>query len=257
MAAGDYRFAAIAWEQRFFEAAATMEKVAARLHKVSCLKQCGLFHEALESLDQLPLFGLDDSLRAEVFYQKAFCAYLDGRFEDAAFYMEELKYSLPLYGSRPRTTLLYALTCNETGMYAKARFAASEFLDSLHFSHDSEEYIQLQRLYAPSALPIILKPGKAGMMSTFIPGLGQMFSGRAGEGAVSFLFNAGSLTLGTIAVLNGYYFSGYLIGAGLFQRFYFGGIKRSQFLAEKRNYELSRKFNDSVRSWLISIGQGH
>jgi hypothetical protein len=48
-----------------------------------------------------------------------------------------------------------------------------------------------------------------------------------------------------------HYLTAFTIGSGLFQHFYFGGINRAGFLADKRNYVNLRKFNDPRKELIM------
>ncbi|MEZ5199231.1 MAG: hypothetical protein R2764_23450, partial [Bacteroidales bacterium] len=76
---------------------------------------------------------------------------------------------------------------------------------------------------------------KAENWSRFIPGTGQIYAGRAGEGTVNFLINASVLTFAGFQVYNGFYITGYLAGLGFFNKTYHGGIKRAGVLASYKN----------------------
>lgn len=52
-----------------------------------------------------------------------------------------------------------------------------------------------------------------------------------------------------------YYVTGILLGYGVFQQFYLGGQKRSEFLANERNYKKERAYNDLLKEVIIKYSK--
>lgn len=73
-------------------------------------------------------------------------------------------------------------------------------------------------------------------MSTFLPGLGQMYAGYPLEGIFNLGLQSTCLGLGLYSAYYKYYLTGYFEGFALFPKFYFGGTIRTEYLVEKKNY---------------------
>jgi len=56
-----------------------------------------------------------------------------------------------------------------------------------------------------------------------------------------------------MGAVHAYYLTGYVAGAGLFQKFYFGGQTRAEFLAKRHNYEVSSRFNQRIREFVLQL----
>jgi hypothetical protein len=112
----------------------------------------------------------------------------------------------------------------------------------------------VNELYKKKNLPHIKSIKSAENWSRFIPGAGQIYAEKTGEGITNFLLNASILALSAQQALSGFYITGYLAGLGMFNKTYHGGIKRSGILASRINKEqiviFNRKISEIIRSSL-------
>lgn len=249
IAGNRYQEAAIEYERIAFFASDPVDKARAVLNKAYCLKQRGAFVEAAKRLEQVPLPGLSDSLAYELTFQSALCYYLAADFLTASARLKNLAFRYPGSRELSRTAYLHTLVWNELQQYDSAfqsalRYIRNGITDTARSRRLTEE---ITVFYAPEHRPALKNEVKAEWLSRFIPGLGQAWLGYPGEGSMSFLLNAVSLGVGALGILSGYPVSGYIIGGGLLQKFYFGGLRRTLYLSEKTNYERSRAFNDAFR----------
>ena len=90
--------------------------------------------------------------------------------------------------------------------------------------------------------------------SRFIPGSGQVITGHFFEGMASFLFCASALAFGGYEVYTHYYFTGYFLGAGFLNGFYYGGLRRLKIIVEYENQKRKEEFNDKVKEYLKKKG---
>jgi tetratricopeptide (TPR) repeat protein len=247
--------AAIAYERAFFESADPVTRYTAIFSKVECLKQTGRYQKARNTLDQITKPGLPDSILYRTFYESALCSYLGSNFEDAESQFLEMEYFVKDTNLKKDCFLLRALNYNELINYPKALAQAEKFIRAnLGGSLQGDSLIvELHKLFRKKNLPHIRNPKKAIWFSMVIPGAGQAWVGYPGEGLISFGLSLAALSTGVIGFLNGYYFTGYLVGAGLLQKFYFGGLRHTEYLADKSNYRSIRKFNGRARDFLLGI----
>lgn len=78
-------------------------------------------------------------------------------------------------------------------------------------------------------------PLKAHRLSSYCPGLGQIYAGYPLKGTISFLLNSACIFLGFKAIQNELYFNSILFGAYPLLKFYAGGKMHSYSLALKTN----------------------
>ncbi len=96
-------------------------------------------------------------------------------------------------------------------------------------------------------------PEKARHLS-LLPGLGQVYTGKVFEGGISFLLNASALGFGAWQVYSGYYFTGYVVGVTLLQKFHSGGQHRAELLAVQKNRKNILEFNTEITTTLLEAG---
>jgi tetratricopeptide (TPR) repeat protein len=75
-------------------------------------------------------------------------------------------------------------------------------------------------------------PSKAGIMSMFLPGLGQLYSGDKFSAANSFALNAGLIALMVYVAVQHTFIDGLLSVGPWFQRYYTGGFSKAERIAE-------------------------
>jgi hypothetical protein len=123
-----------------------------------------------------------------------------------------------------------------------------------NFAPEKEAEMQqmVNNLYSRRNLPRIRSIKKAENWSRFLPGSGQIYAGKTGEGIVNFLLNASILAFSAQQAYNGFYITGYLAGLGFFNKTYQGGIKRSGILASQKNKELIVNFNSGINATIRS-----
>ncbi len=205
----------------------------------------------------MPVYQIADSLQQEIKYETALLCYLNEDFETAHSQMQQLLYFSKDQKISDKILLLDILIDHERFEYASAREKTIRWLTPKSMSQGQRDslLILVEEAYDPANLPRLARKKKAAWLSTFIPGSGQMYAGFPGEGLMNTFFVIASLATGTYAVLETYYFTGYLLGAGLFQKFYFGGLRRTESLVDKGNYLRTRPINDRLRTLLISVAE--
>jgi len=243
------------FEEVYYEADNPEQKALALLKKAACLKQRREFDLAARRLAETAVFGLSDSLTFQVQYQSALCYYLAADFLTASARLKNLAFRFTEPACRSDVAFLHTLVWNELREYDSAYLSARAFID-LRFGNKplQDSLIRMIELhYSAENRPHLKNPEKAEWFSRIIPGSGQAYLGFPGEGSMSFLLNALSLGTGILGVLSGYPVSGYIIGAGMLQKFYYGGLRRTAFLTEKANFERSHTFNEQSRDLILRI----
>jgi len=99
--------------------------------------------------------------------------------------------------------------------------------------------------------PKALDPEKARKLATFLPGFGHAYAGEWGEGMLNLGLNFAALGFGLWQGLTGFPATGYLVGAGLLQKFYMGGIRRATFLAQRENHLRAQGFVEQLKPLVL------
>jgi TM2 domain-containing membrane protein YozV len=165
-------------------------------------------------------------------------AYLSQQYSEAHFQAQVAKSSEILEAYIKEIRLLEILSLHELSRWEEAQILAKDWA-TLY-----APTIDVEKTY--SKKPPFKKVERAKLLSTIVPGLGQVYAGYPFQGLSSLLLQSASLGFGVYSVVNEYYLSGFFTGAGLFQAFYFGGIRHTEFLAEKRNVFLKNRYNQKL-----------
>jgi len=203
---GAFAQAAIFFEKaHFFNEDASNERHAL-LKKAYCQKELNQYAEAFVTLSRIPVTR--DSISKIVSYERVLMAYLEGA--PPKVENELLKYKLRFGGIESFNLMsLQFLNLVDLEKLDEAR----------HYLKDSElsKYVKVSDDILPQKLKLKSEK-KAKNLSMLAPGLGQIYSG--------------------------YFFTGTLSGAALFQNFYVGGIRYSGQLATKKNIEIKKGISE-------------
>jgi hypothetical protein len=251
--AGEHYLSSVFYRKALYFEVDQLTRCRLALKGASELKLVQKYNDAAEVLNSVQLEGMPDSVVFLVKYQCALLSYLDGSFGAAENYLLQIRYLIKDTARFNGTYLLNALILNEQFKWKEAQKKLLALNESLYDS-DSLELPgkkMIDELYEPSRLPRIKNKDKAVRMSTFLPGLGQAYAGYPGEGAVNLsalLITSGAMVFG---ILNQYYFTSIVLGNVVIGKFYQGGLSRTEFLVDKKNYQRTRKFNEDIKNRVV------
>lgn len=249
-AAGKYFEASIEYERLIFSAKNQANLNLYKYKKALCYKELESFDRALEELQPIYFPNPADSLYLFVCYQQSLCFYLTGEPMKALWKIDEYFHRSSDSVSFKIFMPVRILCLNETFQWDEAKECFLRFIQMQDFTPGMENEMkqEVNSLYSKGSLPHIKSVKKAENWSRFIPGSGQIYAGKIGEGIVNLLINATVLALTAHQVYNGFYITGYLAGLGFFNKTYHGGIKRSGVLTSQKNKELIVNFNGEINS---------
>ncbi len=205
------------------------------------LKQQLDFNKAAETFNQIRITSISDTLYTNKFYEESLCNYLAGNFETALTNINQYEY-LSSNKIIPGSILMVKILClNSMFEFEEAKNTTLTLIRNNHL--DSTLICDTKDLYRRKNYPRKKNPETAKNLSMVMPGLGHIYSGRWVEGSISFVLNAGALTFGIYNIYINYYFTGYVIGFTLLNKFHSGGMKRSYILAETKNERNISHFN--------------
>ncbi len=254
--AGNWFEAGIAYERIYFWSERPGERAAANLRKAGALKQQGEFSRARRDLQRSLGFGLPDSLAAEVLYQLALCAYLEGDIRSAESFLLQRKHRHP----GERTTdiyLLEGLVMLELQRWDALREHLLTWLGTLPVGSESAAGIvdDFDAIMASPGPPTLRDPERARLWSTFIPGSGQLYAGSAGWASLNLLSQLTALGGFGLLAYNGYYVASVVMGLGPFQSLYFGGIRQAGNLADRNNKSRQESFRAALGTFLLEVAR--
>ena len=226
-----------------------------KYYKSCCYKELGETQKALNELNRINLFNLPDSLFFLIRYEQALCNYLNNDPNQSLWNIEEIKDKCRDSSKINDIIPLNILCLNAVKRMDDALSLWNSFLDNsgLQDSVRQDLKMKISLLYKNKNLPKFRSPRKAQNLSRFIPGSGQMYCGEVLEGTFNLLMNASILGFAFYEFYTHYYFTGYFIGLGIFNKTYTGGMHRAYLLAEEKNASAINKFNVKNSSQLITV----
>ncbi len=251
---GNHFEAAIGYERVFYLASSPEVKTKANLGKSESLKQMGAYGKARRDLERSLVYRSDTALRLEVIYQLAFCAYMEADFTDAHSLVMQWKL-LAADLNDHRVMLLEALLLAEAWKWEELRTHLLEWINhDIRHAELSDEVLWTYDSLVFNVLRGAEKSeSKARILSAFLPGTGQLYTGNTGWGVLNATSQLASLGLFAWLTLNGFYLAGPIMGLSMFQSFYFGGINQAGILAERHNETMGQQIRFAAVEFLTDL----
>ena len=245
---GHFFEAAIAFERIIFEGKNedTDLKTNALLKKAYAYKSLKNFEAAKMALYRIPLQNYGDSVQLLVRYEIALNAFLNKEFGEAESQFVQMNYFLKDKSLLETTWFLQILTLNELKRWDEAKVLLEKYLEKHEIALTDEERNNVFRKN-----PKLKSPEKASALSTFVPGLGQVYGGKIGAGVASLILQSTFLAFGGYHFYKGFWFTGFTSGFSLFQAFYFGGRENAALVTEAKNRKKTKKYNDAMRHFIL------
>lgn len=250
-----FQLSGIYYDKIAYLSADNVTKTKSLLKKADCYLERKEFKNAEMVLSRVFYAELSDSLVYLCRYKSALSSYLNGNFSEAESQVIQARTliadTLMLTDMLP----LYVLILNESRKYAEAKHVLLTYVNKKvkDATQRANSILEIETYYHNNHIPRLKNPEKAKELSMFLPGSGQLYAGYFWEGALNVGLQLFGLGFTGLCVYHKYYITGALVGFAIFQKFYGGGINRAQFLTEKRNYKLTRRFNDGAKKLVFSM----
>ena len=234
-------------ERILFHSVDNKTRVYTLLLKAECFKQLGNYNDANLTLVSISTVGLDSSTTCQIYFNEALNSYLLGMYDEATSQLTQIDIFTNNKEFCENHTILKILILGELGKWDSAMSVISK-TRYLSITEKSD----LKQIY--NNKPHLFNAKRLDWYSRFIPGSGQVITGHLFEGMASFLFCASALAFGGYEVYTHYYFTGYFLGAGFLNGFYYGGLRRLKIIVEYENQKRKEEFNDKVKEFLKKKG---
>lgn len=252
---GNYFESGIEFERAYFFATDSRIRLEANLERAQALKQTGEYLKARNDLQRTLHLRQFPELHFQLMYELAFCEYMLGNYSNAAGGLVQLKHFYPDEYFSDEILTLHALAGVMAGDFSLAQEKTIELI--AYFNYDAQITDSLitrtMILFCDCSAPNLISEKTAGRLSAFIPGAGHFYAGYPGKG----LLNAGSqlVSLGLAAYMgwNNLYVSGFVVGLGMFQSFYFGGIRQASYLAGQRNLKEMAGYKELLKEFILNL----
>ena len=255
MANGNFFEAAIAYENIFYFSGNPQTRMKANLKRAKALGYQGEFGRAINDLQRSAHILTFPDLHFEVLFQMAFCDYMLGNYLQALSRLKQLRHFYPQNSDYHDLLLLSSLAAIMAEDMELASESASLLVTSGNFDTQAEERLlnEISILFDQRELPKIRSEERAANLSTFLPGAGHIYAGYPGRGFINAASQLVSLGLTVLMAYNGLYTSGFVMGLGMFQSFYFGGIRQASFLVHQRNLKEMGTYKELRKDFVIDI----
>lgn len=194
----------------------------------------------------------EDTLFTMRAYELALAQYMTEDYQDALNTIENCVIMLQEGKTAVQRLLTLKVLChNHLFQFKKAEEVLSQMQ---HQTSKEQSKIYASAIQKYSDSPKYKDPEKARHLS-ILPGLGQVYTGKVVEGGISFLLNASALSFGAWQVYSGHYFTGYVVGVTLLQKFHSGGQHRAELLAIQKNRKNILEFNTAITNTLLKTDE--
>lgn len=234
MESGQFKQANLAYEWIVYQSGDTEITTEARLRRARALKKLGELNRALDVLSTINLMSAEPKLQQAILYEEILLRYLNSDYQGAnskglfgRSLFNEGEYLKPYL-------LLMSLSHYQLQDYQKGKEFGQQYLEILDSKMKNQLIHEFDSL-VNRPKPVLKNPTKARNLSTFLPGIGQIYAGDTGEGLLSFGLHSISLGGAVLAALNGYYITAWLGAAIIVQRLHAGGRMKAAELATKKN----------------------
>lgn len=243
--AGAFFHASIEYERLLFSTSSRSDANYYTYQKARCYKQIHEFDRAITTLQSIYFGGATDSLYTMVSYQLALCHYLNDDPVKALWKIDEYLNRTMDSTNYLRFLPVKVLCLNETGEWVQAKADLLRFLQSNFEGENTpnEVLVEVDQLYAKKSIPKLVDVKKAQLLSKFMPGVGQIYAGKTGEGITSLLLNASLFAFSIHQFYFKFYLTGYLAGLGVLNKTYQSGAARAAELSRETNEQRITHFN--------------
>ena len=196
------------------------------------------FGRAIRYYDLAQTIENNDSIKFELSLKKALCNFKLGNYLEA---LNEL-YDLPGHSSaylQNKKDLYMGICYFGLNEYDNSQEYFSEIVDSAGVEKVNTLFSDFERFNKK------YRPGKVELMSMFLPGLGQIYTGHTFNGINSFILISGVTVYAVITTVNYSLIDGLLVLSSWFYRYYSGGFTNARnFAVEKIEDEKTRVYSE-------------
>ncbi|MCB0515020.1 MAG: hypothetical protein R2798_06755 [Chitinophagales bacterium] len=245
---GAWEEAALIAEHAAFESDNDSLLATALWQKANILQQQFLSEEAYNTLLRIPTNVFSPNEKYYYHSRLAALAYAQNDMAKARFHLLNADMQAKTLQLSDENLYLKALVYNGLEDWGSAEAAFVAWLEQ----HQMDTLIS-QQYYQVFHKKCLKSAKRASMMSTFVPGSGQVYVHKPLAGMVSFSTISAFLAFGVISFIDGYYFTGFFTGFGLAQAFYRGGTQQAADLAERYNKRLIEKLQTDTKAFILEV----
>lgn len=240
------RIEAMQYERSAFDAQSPDSAAFFRLKKSKVLKEISDYNEINLTLSKVDIYELTDfDLLTQVIFERTTALSVLGLPNEAEALIIEagLLYksqSLPL-----PLAIMHIILLNQQNKYAQAKTFLAIYNNQYNLGLNTDSIYAKALKFKPKSST------KAALLSTIAPGLGQFYAKSYRHGFVSGTMVLASIGFGAVNMYNGFWLTGFFVGASYFNKFYWGGQTNASYLADKYNQDKYNSFNLAINKHII------
>lgn len=215
------------------------------VQKAGLLKRSNSIAAAYTTYNRVNESLFADSAKAEVYFQRALCAYLLSNYTECDLHLSKMKYFVADSSYYTNVMWLHVLSLNEQYRWNEAKEIFRSYAQAKHIP------VNVDSAYRFVKKVRLKKEKTAEVLSTFLPGVGQMYIGEYWHGALNSAILLSCLGWGTLNVLDGYYLTGVFTGYFVGYSFYTGGMRYASDGVKRSNARIAAKYNNALRPLIL------
>ncbi len=222
------------------------------LNKIDHLLAIGELKLANTTVARIPIYGIPPQYLSHYYKSAALCSYLNQESDNALSIIQQYELTDSIHmiqdtAAQLLKCLIHLSLDDYSAVENSFNSIKKKYKLTTQNTHEIDSLIQVGR-------QLKLKSAKkAALLSAIIPGSGQLYLGHFEEGLVNFGLNLTTLGFTAFCVYKGYYATGILVGYTLFQRFYTGGLRRTDKLTTDYNNALTIPLKQNLKERLIRL----
>jgi len=247
--------ASIEYARTSFYSKDVVLKQEASYRRALCYRYMGESNRALTELQRINLFRASSDFRVKVIYESVLNSFIIKDYNGVKLLVNKLRFYEKDYSKIKNVLPTYIMSLNALREWDSAKKEYLAYVNTLSVSQKVKDryLLELDNIYAKKNIPKEYSAKTASNWSRFIPGAGHIYTGRITEGLFAFTMCAGFALSGAYMIYYQYYFTGYVLGIGLWYKSYMGGIRRSSYLANRKNIESLNQFNKKCVNLFIDM----
>lgn len=183
-----------------------------------------------------------DSFKNILLYEEALSAYLTNRYAQA---VNLFKFCKTTKQQQIFIDALIIVCYNHQQYWDTAKILYKNFCEK--YATDSNEVVKLYSLK-----PNLKNARKAKILSTFLPGTGQMYAGKTGEGIINLLLQSTCIYTSFLWWSLNYKWATVLLSGNFWNSFYDGGKRRATHLVEEYNRKKIKEYNQALNRLILN-----
>jgi hypothetical protein len=227
-------------EFSFWQADNDSLRFMALLQKMNLYRYSEHYQQALTEADRAENYSYGNKEKAQLKYERMINSFLLDRYRYCSTQSFD---STEVSGHSKEIEYMLLYSMDESENWSKCKNEMIKYLDK-------PDSMAIKKIMNLPVSYNYKSPEKSKRLSTFLPGLGEVYSGYPVKGITSFVLNAGFLAFAGYNFYLNYYVTGYVSGILPMLKFYWGGRRLSSGLAERHNEQQENKIKKLYRDEL-------